>query len=62
MIDLAKRKATPKPVEETELAEQAETAEQPAQESPPETENAAEQATVPPSWTSGATEVMLASL
>lgn len=44
---MAKRKATPKPVEETELAEQAETAEQPAQESPPETENAAEQETVP---------------
>jgi len=44
---LAKRKATPKPVEETELAEQAETAEQPAQESPPETESAEVQETEP---------------
>lgn len=47
---MAKRKATPKTVEETELAEQTETAEQaeqPAQESPPEIESAEVQETEP---------------
>ena len=47
MIDLAKKKAEPKPIEETELAEQAETTEQSAQEYPPETGSAEDQETVP---------------
>lgn len=44
---MAKKKAEPKPIEETELAEQAETTEQSAQEYPPETGSAEDQETVP---------------